>query len=590
MAKRVRRDRQQANALSDIAIPSKDTVPANHTLTVREDRDERSLLARILDTPQLALAVPRLAPELLHRVIETCGLEDCSDLVALATPAQLQRVFDIDLWRQSRPGVDEELDAARFATWLEVLMQSGATTAAAKVAGMDADLVIAALAQHLRVFDVAAVTPLSSDDGDELMERRFGDEPTCELGGYLLEARRSDAWDTIVDLLATLDDNHPDYFHRVMRGCRHLSNKGFELDGLHDLLDDRAQDLFDLALDREHRREERGFVTPAQARAFLHDARRVPLNQLTPPASNPIVRAYFRGISATPPPDPGSAAVNVNGLLPEASGSPDTAEDTEAAVGAVVELLRDAGVLNDQPRALLPAAPDEPQMLARIQAHMQFANDIDPSARATRMEELVFLANTLVAGCSLRERPFTEREASEAAMAVCNLGLENWPDHWSTQPPQHLSANDGSIGLPENFLVDHDLISVFQIGWTILHRDVSTYAADQLIDVLGEVRCGDRETHFALNDLRLELIKHLQTGKPWAARNALDVIAILDTPAWAALLGLLDECPVLHAVLVASVNAGPRSVGAADFTFISENSQIATIRRFMRSLPDQLMG
>jgi hypothetical protein len=587
MAKRVRRDRQQANALPVIPNLSKDTVPANDALTVRESRDERSLLARILDTPQLALAIPRLAPELLHRVIQKFGLEDCSDLVALATPAQLERVFDIDLWRQDRPGVDEKLDAARFATWLEVLMQSGATTAAAKVAGMDADLVIAALAQHLRVFDVATFQPTESSD-DEALERRRNGESTCELGGYLLEARRSDAWDTVIDLLATLDSNHPDYFHRVMGGCRRLSNDGFELDGLHDLLDDRAQDLFDLALDREHRREARGFVTPAQARAFLHDARRLQLKQSAPPPSHPIVRAYFRAIVPTPPPDPASAAVN--GLLPQTSGSPDTAEDMQAAVGAVVELLRDAGVLNEEPRALLPAAQHEPQMLARIQAHLQFANDSDPMAHATRMEELVFLANTLVAGCSLRERPFTEREASDAAMSVCNLGLENWPDHWSTHPPQHMPVNERSIGLPENFLIDHDLISVFQIGWTILYRDVSLYAADRLIDVLGELRCGDRETHFALKDLRLELIKHLQTGKPWAARNALDVIAILDTPAWAALLGLLDECPVLHAALGASVNAGPRSVGAADVTFISENSHIATIRRFMRSLPDQLMG
>src|SRR5262249_23158083 len=156
---------------------------------------------------------------------------------------------------------------------------------------------------------------------DEPLERRRSGESTCELGGYLIEARRSNAWDTIVDLLATLDSNHPDYFHRVMRGCRHLSNDGFELDELHDLLDYRAQDLFDLAIDREQRRDERGFVSPAQARAFLHDARRVPLKQLTPPPSNPIVRAYFRAIAATPPAAPTSPAVN--GLLPEASGSSD---------------------------------------------------------------------------------------------------------------------------------------------------------------------------------------------------------------------------------------------------------------------------
>jgi uncharacterized protein DUF6178 len=581
MTKRVRRNRQKANALPDNSTPSKDSGPARDGLTVREGRDERGLLARILETPQLALAVPRLAPELLHRLIQTCGLEDCGDLVALATPGQLQRLFDIDLWRQARPGADEQLDAERFATWLEVLMQSGVTGAAQKVAGMDADLVIAALAQHVRVFDVAAVALLVSEDGDEPIEGRHREEPTAEIGGYLIEAKRSDAWDTLVELLATLDSDHPNYFHRVMRGCRHLSHDGFERDGLHDLLDDREQDLFDLALDREQRREQRGFVTPAQARAFLHDARHVPVKQAAPPGDNPIARAYFRAIERTPPPD--AAPQPVTGLLPGASAS----SDAPAAVAAVVELLRDAGVLNDQPRALLPAAQDEPQMLTRIRAHMQFASDLNPAAHATRMEELAFLANTLLAGCTLQERPFTERAASDAVMAVCNLGLENWSRHWSSATSPILPDGQDNA-LPENFLVERDLISVFQVGWMKLHRHVCLFATERLIDVLGELRCSDREIHFGLNELRLELIKHLQKGKPWAARNALDVIAILDTPAWAALLGLLDEFPVIHGALIASVQPGTRSVAAADFTFISENRQLATIREFMRVLPELL--
>src|SRR5262249_60875066 len=109
----------------------------------------------------------------------------------------------------------------------------------------------------------------------------------------------------------------------------------------------------------------------------------------------------------------------------------------------VVDLLRDAGVLSDQPRALLPATREEPQTLARIRSLMEFANDVDPIAHTARMEELAFLANTLVAGCSLRERPFTEREASDAAMAICNLGLENWPDHWCSEGTPHLSGVEG---------------------------------------------------------------------------------------------------------------------------------------------------
>ena len=96
----------------------------------RPARDPRSLLDRILDVPQLAHVVPRLQPEVLHRLIQSCGLEDCGELVALATPGQLARVFDLDLWHPGQPGLDEQFDADRFGVWLEVLMESGAAVAA----------------------------------------------------------------------------------------------------------------------------------------------------------------------------------------------------------------------------------------------------------------------------------------------------------------------------------------------------------------------------------------------------------------------------------------------------------------------------
>src|SRR5437762_4548213 len=162
--------------------------------------------------PKSRLArISRLPPETLHRLIQTRGLEDSADLVALATPQQLARVLDIDLWRPLRPGQDEQLDADRFATWLEVLMDCGDALAAKAIAAMDADLVVAVLAEHLRVFDCAAVSELAVKG------------LTCEIGGYLIEARRDIAWDAIVAVLLSLDANDPDCFHRVMGGCRRLS-------------------------------------------------------------------------------------------------------------------------------------------------------------------------------------------------------------------------------------------------------------------------------------------------------------------------------------------------------------------------------
>src|SRR4051794_15428186 len=78
------------------------------------------LLDRILDIPHLAQVVPRLQPDLLHLVIQRCGLEDCAELVALTTPDQLARLFELDLWRAARPGLDEQFDADRFGVWIEV--------------------------------------------------------------------------------------------------------------------------------------------------------------------------------------------------------------------------------------------------------------------------------------------------------------------------------------------------------------------------------------------------------------------------------------------------------------------------------------
>src|SRR5215467_9938502 len=187
---------------------------------LRESQDRRTVLDGILDTAHLEQVVPRLQANLLHRVIQSCGLEECGELIMLATPEQLTRIFDLDLWRPAQPGMDEQFDADRFGVWLEVLAEFGAGVAAQKLAAMDADLVIAGLAQHARVFDCAMVTPYRTTDGVELTAMRELDALACEVGGYRLVARRTDSWEVIVEILLELDAEHPDYFHQVMRGCR----------------------------------------------------------------------------------------------------------------------------------------------------------------------------------------------------------------------------------------------------------------------------------------------------------------------------------------------------------------------------------
>jgi hypothetical protein len=542
-----------------------------------DSSDERNLLDRSLNTPHIERVVPQLQPELLHRVIQAYGLEDCGELVALTTPEQLSRIFDLDLWHADRPGEDDQFDAERFGLWLEVLLEAGAGVAARKLAGIAVDLVAAGFAQYLRVYDIAAVTAYETLDG-ELVEavHTVDDELSAEVAGYKLVASRSDSWDAIVEILMALGAENPDYFSRVMSECRSLSNSDFEIDGLHDTLEDREQVMFDLAVDREERREKQGFVTPAQARAFLQMARQTRLGGDAPPPANPLARAYFRSIDSTPILD----AAEQSGLLEEGSEKLPGSEDAAEAVAAVFDVLVEAKIPSQPPRALLGTSASHSR-LSRIQAHMQFLLEHDQIAYSTRSEELVYLANTLMAGCPIQARPFTARESMDAAVAVCNLGLENWPTRWLV----------GDAIEPADFLlVDHDLVSVFNVGWGVLHSDVSMYAAEQLIGVLKRMRCDDREIQAGLDRLRIEMARHWRKGEPWRARGALDVIATLDMPAWAALLGLIDEFPVLHAGVGASSDSRILSVDPSAFEFISENSQIACVREFMQSLPETLRG
>jgi hypothetical protein len=242
---------------------------------------------------RLSRVVRQLAPEALHQLIQEHGLDACGDLVSLATPAQLTSVLDLDLWRPAEPGRDGRFDTDRFGEWLEVLVENGDSAAARTIASLDEHLVIAGLSRYLRVFDPGTFEPTESTD-DEAMDRHTmmssqtsRDVLECEVGGYLVRAGRRDAWDAILTLLVTLEIEHHRYFHTVMQGCRRLSNSTPEIDGLHDVPLAPEQHLHDLTIERERRQSQRGYVTPADARAFLQMAR---LREDT----RPIVTAYVR--------------------------------------------------------------------------------------------------------------------------------------------------------------------------------------------------------------------------------------------------------------------------------------------------------
>ena len=447
---------------------------------------------------------------------------------------------------------------------------------------------------------------------DAPMHDSSGDWLECEVGGYIVRARRADAWDAIVTLLVALDAEHGNDFHAVMQGCRRLSNSRPEIDGLDDLLLAPEQHLHDVTIERERRRSQQGYATPADARAFLQMARQPKHTRSGASATgsikvNPIVAAYFRAADEAPESSNETVRSPERMLESSASTSPASrstdvhvdATDVPESIEAVMELLTEAGMMPERPRALLEAADADPQAarLTRLRRLMAYVRDTDETAYFTRSRELAFLANTLLAGCSVQSRPFTPQEASDAAARICNLGLEYWPARWPSMASQDASSPHARATAtttppetfpPDSFLIDHDLVTAFEVGWSVLHQDVSLFVAQQLISTLADLHCVDRDIQRGLVALRRTLVKHRDAGTPWLARDAADVLAMLDMTAWISVLGLLDECPVLPAALTAILEGRTTTVSPTAFDFISTAAQIGDIRIFMRKLPDLL--
>ena len=510
----------------------------------------------------LSKAVPHLAPETLHALVRHKGLDAAADLVAAATPEQLKAVFDIDLWRPSSSGHDERFDADRFGEWVEALVDSDEVLAARTIAALDEGLVITGLSRYVRVFDPATLLmPVSEDEAADLDLPAFTGL-SREICGYVVRASRTDTWDAIVALLFALAEHHPARFNDLMCGCRRLSNSRPEIDGLDDLLMAPEQVLYDVAAERDRRRSLQGYVSAADAGAFLQMARQRRNPAGVPGTANPIVAASFRAAAEDAEP------VSTNRQEPVGRTESSDAESRES-FEALDALLEDAGLLTGRPRGLLPASQDDSPRPARMEALLRHLADCDEIALAARSRELAFLANVLAAGCPVQARAFTTQEASEAAIAICNLGLEHWP-------------------VPDSFLADNDLIAPFEAGWATLH-ELGMFVARRLIDALADLRSVDDEVQAGLQSLRRELLRECGNGTPWRVHASLEVMAMLDMPVCVSLQALVAECPVLPDALTAILERRTRAISPTAFEFISTTQQIQKVRTFAGALLEILM-
>lgn len=138
------------------------------------------------DAPAVVAA---LAPSEIYELVHEVGFEDAGELIALATPEQLQGCFDFESWDK-----DEFLPAA-FLPWLAVLLDAGFEKVGEVWSGLDAEARMLFLQRHVRVYDVTLgegpdedneAPMMTTSDGFFLLEL-FGDSETQRMVMSLVE-------------------------------------------------------------------------------------------------------------------------------------------------------------------------------------------------------------------------------------------------------------------------------------------------------------------------------------------------------------------------------------------------------------------
>jgi hypothetical protein len=216
----------------------------------------------------------------LRKTIDRVGLEDAGPLLAFASNEQLLAVLDEDLWKNERPGEVEVFDAARFAIWIEVLLDAGEKDAADRVAALPEELLVLGLQRHVWVVDRHELFNLLAEQEDEsaLIDKALESCVTVDLGEHTLISRNHDGFDAIVTVLLAMDHEHRELVDRALSRCCRISAERIEDNGgLYTVLS--APELLegDAAEEREHRRSAKGYVAPERAREFLARAAMEPV-------------------------------------------------------------------------------------------------------------------------------------------------------------------------------------------------------------------------------------------------------------------------------------------------------------------------
>ena len=408
------------------------------------------LVHRLLDAAGHVELVQRLSTIHFCALVRDVGLEDCAELLVMATPEQVLALLDEVAWEADAPGVDEHFDAGRFAVWLEVLLEGTDALVAERLAALPEELLSAALCAQLFVLDLDALGHAlagASSNTAELAERVLDESLYLEFNHYTLVAKHQLGWDPTLAALLILDQHEHELLFRVLERC--LAATTGELDrsgeGLHTVL--RAQQTLevDAFAERDDRRSRAGHVSRSSAAAFLTLAAETPVDDPSALREDPLTRAYFREREGP------------SGAARSSAAQPDPPQ-----LVALTEHLDALAVApeptpEDPPRAL-PSSEEIESNGRALRVAMERLRIDDPLRHQEQLARLAYLANVLLASADLLGRAHDPLEAARLALEHSAAGFV----HLRGPRPDPVSA----WRVLEQFGLD----GLFRLGWSLAAR------------------------------------------------------------------------------------------------------------------------
>lgn len=166
-----------------LPLLSADQTSLHHVPTELQGGSAASKLEYLLNLPRPEEVVTALAPEEFVFLVTEIGKSDAAELLALASPRQLQACLDLDAWH------DDTLDLDRMLHWLTVARSEGHEVLDRMVAAQEDGLLCLALGQVLKAVPIHEDTENDVPDDVETFDspdgsyRLYGELDSASMDG-----------------------------------------------------------------------------------------------------------------------------------------------------------------------------------------------------------------------------------------------------------------------------------------------------------------------------------------------------------------------------------------------------------------------